>query len=144
MTTNESKKVKIFFKTFRHDVNTGEDEITEDEYTGIMKKGIDGYFIRYEELSEEGKTTRNLITVRGGELQRKCMGEKSGDMTFRTGSETKSRYKTPYGIFDLIFHTSHMEITEPDGGLDVTAEYIMSVQGEPVADCRLKMDVRYE
>ena len=142
--SEEARKVKIVFNSERHDVNTGEDEKTEDIYEGVMKEGLGAYHIKYDEISpDDGKVTGNLITVRGGEMKRKCMGEKSGTMDFISGSETKSKYKTPYGTFDISFHTTHMDIKESAEGIDVSLEYIMSVGGEPAADCRLNMNVRY-
>lgn len=140
MSGNRADNIKIIFKTFRHDTETYEDEKTEEEYEGVMKKIGDTTYVMYEETDpDDKKVTKNLLKISRDRLERECSGEKKSVMVFKAGSETRTSYKTPYGTFHLRFTTTYMDIAENDSGTVVSLEYMMSYDNGPVADCRMEI-----
>ena len=70
---------------------------------------------------------------------------KSGDITsrmkFREDRDFRSKYRTPYGVFDMDLHTYKISKRISDKELKLNLDYKISIRGLMDANNRLEMKV---
>ena len=62
-------------------------------------------------------------------------------MVFEKNKKNLTYYRTPYGQMLVGLNTRSMEINVTEEKIDVLVDYELDVNHEPMADCRIKMNI---
>ena len=62
-------------------------------------------------------------------------------MVFEKNKKNLTYYRTPYGQMLIGVNTKKMEIDVKDDKIDVQVDYELDVNHEPLADCKIKMNI---
>ena len=68
-------------------------------------------------------------------------GVSSSHMVFEKNKKNLTYYRTPYGQMLVGVNTKKMEIDVKDDKIDVQVDYELDVNHEPLADCKIKMNI---
>ena len=68
-------------------------------------------------------------------------GLSDSHMIFEKNKKNSTYYRTPYGQMLLDVNTRELEIQVTEDEIDVRIEYELDVNHEPMADCRIKMNI---
>ncbi len=123
--------------------DAGEDEpievVTPAQY--FCKNGK--HYILYDEVSEGiSGTTKNKIKITGDE----CMevmksGVTNSHMIFEKNKKNFTYYQTPFGQMLVGIRTKNMEVNVSEKNIDVSVDYELDVNHEPLADCEIKLNI---
>ena len=87
-------------------------------------------------------TIRNKIKITGTEsIEIMKSGVSSSHMIFEKNKKNQTYYRTPYGQLLIGVNTKNMEVCVDDDRINVRLDYELDVNHEPLADCRIKLDV---
>lgn len=124
----------------------GESETIETVQPGTYRSLPDMEVILYEEIAsnEDGhiNTTKNIMKIQDSQITVVKKGATQTEMHFEKGSTYHGFYKTPYGVFDMVIHTSTLNIVQTEKRMDLTIQYALELNGMAVSDCT--MDIRIE
>ena len=62
-------------------------------------------------------------------------------MIFEKNRKNQTYYRTPYGQMLIGVNTKNMEVSVDDDKIRVSLDYELDVNHEPLADCRIKMNI---
>lgn len=101
------------------------------------------HYIIYEEVLEgSSETIRNKIKITGTDsVEIMKSGMASSHMVFEKNKKNLTYYRTPYGQMLVGVNTRNMEITVKDDKIAVFVDYELDVNHEPMADCKIKMNI---
>lgn len=103
------------------------------------------YVIKYEELQEDfDQASSVLLKAAPGRLELTKKGLLNVHMEFENGEYTQSDYSTPFGNILFGFHTRQVTVTEQTGGIQISASYMMEINGEYLADSTIEITAEYE
>lgn len=122
----------------------GEDNSTPVEVItgGDYHKKNESHYIVYDEISEEiGTVTKNTIKLRENKIEIMKEGNTNVHMIFEKGKKNLTSYNTPFGSLLLAIHANEIQITEGEHTIDVFIDYMLEANYEPIADCKLKMQI---
>ena len=103
---------------------------------GEIKSGAryhkkEGTHYVFFERTEEGVTEKYSVKFSEEFLEYKRQGALKTVVCLRPGERTSSKYITPYGEFDIGFYTGSFLVDEKEDKIRVSAEYDMTLNGEP-------------
>ena len=121
-----------------HTVAGEADDDIEVIFPGTCRKLGDTLYVRYSENVEgmEGEI-RNLIKLRGGNVEVTKRGLTSTHMVFEEGKKNVTWYETPMGSVQLGISATDVEVTQQPGVIDAKAVYALEVNAQPAADCSI-------
>lgn len=101
------------------------------------------HYILYDEVLEGmGGTIRNKIKITGTDsLEIMKTGASNTHMVFEKNKKNLTYYRTPYGQLLVGLNTRDMEINVTEEKIDVLVDYELDVNHEPLADCKIKMNI---
>ena len=101
------------------------------------------HYIIYEEVLEGmAGTIRNKIKITGTDsIEIMKSGASSSHMIFERNRKNQTYYRTPYGQMLIGVNTKNMEVSVDDDKIRVSLDYELDVNHEPLADCRIKMNI---
>ena len=101
------------------------------------------HYILYDEVLEGmAGTIRNKIKISGTDcLEIMKSGVSSSHMIFERNRKNLTYYRTPYGQMLIGVNTRKMEISVGEDKIDVLVDYELDVNHEPMADCKIKMNI---
>nr|WP_294492609.1 DUF1934 domain-containing protein [uncultured Mediterraneibacter sp.] len=101
------------------------------------------HYIIYEEVLEGlAGTIRNKIKITGNDsIEIIKSGASGSHMIFERNRKNQTYYRTPYGQMLVGINTKSMEISVDDDRIDVRVDYELDVNHEPLADCKIKMNI---
>ncbi len=101
------------------------------------------HYVIYEEVSEGiPGTTKNKIKISGEDsLEILKSGITNSHMIFEKNKKNLTYYQTPFGQMLVGINTRNMEVTVTEKNIDVLVNYELDVNYEPLADCRIKMNI---
>lgn len=101
------------------------------------------HYIIYDEVTEGfSGTTKNKIKITGDEcLEIMKSGVSNSHMIFEKNKKNLTYYNTPYGQMLVGVNTKKMEVNVTDTNINVSVDYELDVNYEPMADCRIKMNI---
>lgn len=124
---------------------------TKSECKGILREENGKYIIEYEEyLSEEapedfrgGVATYNMVTITPEEMTIVRKGSVESELSFRSGLEHVSDYKTPFGAMKTRVNTTKYNLYSLEKGnrLIAEAEYTVSMNGMALSEALMRMDI---
>ena len=101
------------------------------------------HYIIYDEVFEGMTgTVKNKIKITGTDMvEIMKSGITSSHMIFEKNKKNLTYYKTPYGQMLVGVNTRNMEISVEDDKIGVLVDYELDVNHEPLADCKIKMNI---
>lgn len=101
------------------------------------------HYIIYDEVVEGiAGTIRNKIKITGNDsVEIMKSGLSSSHMVFEKNKKNLTYYRTPYGQMLVGVNTKKMEISVGEDNIDVQVDYELDVNHEPMADCKIKMNI---
>lgn len=101
------------------------------------------HYILYDEVTEGiSGVTKNKIKISGEDsLEIMKSGISNAHMIFEKNKKNLTYYQTPYGQMLVGVNTKNMEITVTEKNIDVSVDYELDVNYEPLADCKIKMNI---
>ncbi|MBC5689529.1 DUF1934 domain-containing protein [Mediterraneibacter sp. NSJ-55] len=101
------------------------------------------HYILYDEvLKGMAGTIKNKIKITGTDsLEIMKTGASNTHMVFEKNKKNLTYYRTPYGQMLVGLNTRSMEINVTEEKIDVLVDYELDVNHEPMADCRIKMNI---
>ena len=101
------------------------------------------HYIIYDEVVEGmAGTIKNKIKITGDSvLEIMKSGLSNTHMVFEKNRKNQTFYRTPYGQMLIGVNTKNMEVSVDDDKIRVSLDYELDVNHEPLADCRIKMNI---
>lgn len=101
------------------------------------------HYIVYDEVVEGSSATiKNKIKITGNDcVEIMKSGLSSSHMVFEKDKKSLTYYKTPYGQMLVGVNTRNLEISVTENNIDVLIDYELDVNHEPMADCKIKMNI---
>ena len=100
------------------------------------------YSVYDEAVEGSSEMIRNRIKITGtGCVEIVKSGLSDSHMIFEKNKKNSTYYRTPYGQMLLDVNTRELEIQVTEDEIDVRIEYELDVNHEPMADCRIKMNI---
>lgn len=124
-------------------IKGGEDEaievVTPASY--YLKNGK--HYVIYDEVVEGVQgTIKNKIKISGSDsLEIMKTGLSNAHMLFEKSKKNLTYYQTPYGQMLVGVNTKNMEINVTEENIDVSVDYELDINYEPLADCRIKVEI---
>ena len=84
----------------------------------------------------------NTIKIGENSLEVMKRGLTNARMVFEKGKKTLTRYQTPYGFLNLGILAREVKVEEKDDAIDVAVDYVLEVNEEQLAECRIQMKIR--
>lgn len=101
------------------------------------------HYILYDEVLEGmAGTIKNRIKITGTDtVEIVKSGLSSSHMIFEKNRKNLTYYRTPYGQMLVGVNTRNMEVSVNDDRINVLVDYELDVNHEPLADCKIKLDI---
>lgn len=138
-----TKDVLIHISGLQFAPGAGEEEaletITPGEY--YFRNGT--HFLLYEECVEGfEKTIQNMVKFKSGYLELRKKGLIQVQMIFEEGKKNVTLYQTPFGEFEMGISTTRISMREIENRMEIHVEYALEINGDFLADCEIRMEVR--
>ena len=117
------REVKIQIKGIQR--NEEAEEIIETAAFGEFDKIDENYYLKYEELSEDGEITKTLIKLQDKNIEVIKRGSIESKMVFIPNTMTKTEYSTCYGMIAMAVSTSHTSFDMSENGIKAEIEYVL-------------------
>lgn len=101
------------------------------------------HYIIYDEVIEGMTgTIKNKIKITGTDMvEIMRSGLSSSHMVFEKNKKNLTYYRTPFGQMLVGVNTRNMEISVGEDKINVSVDYELDVNHEPLADCKIKMNI---
>ncbi|HJA11975.1 MAG TPA: DUF1934 domain-containing protein [Candidatus Mediterraneibacter merdipullorum] len=121
---------------------TGDDNIEVVTPANYYCKNGKHYILYDEMLEGMAGTIHNRIKITGTDcVEIVKSGASSSHMVFEKNRKNQTYYRTPYGQMLIGVNTKNMEVSVADDKINVRVDYELDVNHEPLADCKIKMDI---
>lgn len=140
-----TKEVLIHISSLHQEKNA--DIAEENEKIEVIVPGIyyfknGKHYVLYEEVEENGKVTKNQMKIyEDGHVEVRKSGVLNAHIIFETGKKHPGVYQTPFGQIQVAMDTREVETEEEDNALYVGIDYALEVNQEPLADCRIEIQI---
>jgi uncharacterized beta-barrel protein YwiB (DUF1934 family) len=125
------KEVRITIKGIQK--NEEAEEVMETAAFGEFAIVGSSYYLRYEEISEEGETIKTMIKLSEDRVEVTKKNGVDSKMIFVVGQTTSTDYATPYGTLQMEMETERADFGLVDDCLEVNLEYSLYLNGEFVS-----------
>lgn len=123
-------------------LESGQDAIEVVTPASYYCRGGKHYIIYDEVLEGMAGTIRNRIKITGTDsVEIVKSGLSSSHMVFEKNRKNLTYYSTPYGQMLVGVNTRNMEVSVEDDRINVLVDYELDVNHEPLADCKIKLDI---
>lgn len=101
------------------------------------------HYVIYDEVMEGMHgTIKNRIKITGTDsVEIMKTGLSNTHMVFEKNKKNITYYQTPYGQMLIGVKTRNMEINVTEENIDVSVDYELDINYEPLADCKIKMEI---
>ena len=101
------------------------------------------HYVIYDEVVEGMTgTIKNKIKITGTDsVEIMKTGISNAHMVFEKNKKNLTYYQTPYGQMLVGVNTRNMEINVTDDNIGVSVDYELGINHEPLADCKIKMEI---
>jgi len=126
------------------DVEDVDNEPIEVVHTGTYYYKNGKHYVFYEEAAEgvKGVTKAQIRWQDEGVLEVIKRGIANSHMVFEKNQRHTCDYQTPFGDLELGILTKRMICKESENMLEVSAEYNMDVNWEPMAECMIRIYIQ--
>lgn len=123
-------------------LESGEDAIEVVTPASYYCRGGKHYILYDEVLEGMAGTIKNRIKITGTDsVEIVKSGLSSSHMIFEKNRKNLTYYRTPYGQMLVGVNTRNMEVSVEDDRINVQVDYELDVNHEPLADCKIKLDI---
>lgn len=138
-----TKEVLIHLKGMQTtDETHGPDEPLELITTGEYYYRNDTHYLLYDEQMEGlYEPVHNMVKIRPGHMEVRKKGPVQTNMVFEEEKQNLTCYQTPYGPIQMEITTTGVNFGEEEELLEVKTEYVLGMNGQKVADCRMHIRV---
>lgn len=98
-------------------------------------------YILYQERSEDGALTKNMIKCKSHILELTKKGSVNTCMTFEPGREHMTDYATPYGLLRLGILTDSVDARLEGDDMEITADYTLTESGRMISQCNISIKI---
>lgn len=118
----------------------GTDFCTQAEY--FYRNG--SHYLLYDEepAADLRGAGKSRIKFREGRLEVIRRGGIRTALVVEEGKSNAVDYATPYGRIPMEVAGARISLDETEGRINVDAEYVLKTNGQPLADCRIKIIVQ--
>ncbi len=110
---------------------------------GEYYKRNDTHYVIYDEVTEGSKeTTKNIIKFKEHEMNLTKRGFVNAHMAFEEKHKNLTNYVTPYGNILIGLEAKKISFTEEEKRILLNVDYVLDVNYEYLADCKIIMDIR--
>ena len=110
---------------------------------GEYYKKNDTHYVIYDEVTEGSKeTTKNIIKFKEHEMNLTKRGFVNIHMAFEEKHKNLTNYVTPYGNILIGLEAKKVTFTEEEKRILLHVDYVLDVNYEYLADCKIVMDIR--
>lgn len=134
-----SKHVNITLKTMIFDLDSGEQETQEQNFTGEWTKKGDIDVLRYQEVIEEAGTIQNMIMIRPERISIKRTGAIQMNQQFQLGQKTENIYQHMHGNIHMETFVESITFTEDTMPRVLDMNYTMKLNGQIERKHQLKL-----
>lgn len=101
------------------------------------------HYIVYDEAVEgTSEVIKNRIKITGTDcVEIMKSGLSNSHMVFERNKKNETFYRTPYGQMLVGVNTKNMEVNVSEDNIDILIDYQLDVNHEPMADCKIKMNI---
>lgn len=132
-------KVKLKIKTSQY-LDGSDFQTIESYYKGEQIEKNGNIYITFSKF-DMSKDKSSTIKISDKEVLLLKSGEITSKMKFREDKDFQSKYRTPYGVFDMNLHTYKISKRISDQELKLNLDYKISIKGLMNANNRLEMKV---
>lgn len=97
------------------------------------------HYLTYEEESDTGKVTRNVIKIARDRVDVIRSGENRSRILFEKGEKSLADYPTPVGSMALDISTEDIDVEESVDRIEAEIRYSLAMEGVFISDCRVKI-----
>lgn len=135
------KEVRIHITGIQR--NEEAEELVESGAFGDFDTIAGKYYLKYEELSEEGSITKTIIRISDHSIEVMKHGDAESKMIFCPGKLTETDYATPYGNLSMSLNTSLASYELTEEGICARIEYTLSLNGSFVSVNQLNIEALF-
>ena len=132
-------KVKLKIKTSQY-LDGSDFQTIEFYYKGEQIEKNGNIYITFSEF-DTSKERSSTIKISDEEVLLLKSGDITSRMKFREDRDFRSKYRTPYGVFDMDLHTYKISKRISDKELKLNLDYKISIRGLMDSNNRLEMKV---
>ena len=132
-------KVKLKIKTSQY-LDGSDFQTIVSYYMCFHIEKIGNIYITFSEF-DTSKERSSTIKISDEEVLLLKSGDITTRMKFREDRDFRSKYRTPYGVFDMNLHTYKISKRISDKELKLNLDYKISISGLMNANNRLEMKV---
>ena len=122
---------------------SGNETVTELYADAEFYEQNGSIYILYEEKSEDGSLTKNVIKHKKNLLQLTKKGAVNTCMVFEPGREYMTDYVTPYGLLRLGVLTDSLKSQHQEDYLEITADYTLTEHEHVISYCNIFLKIQY-
>ncbi|MCH5341287.1 MAG: DUF1934 domain-containing protein [Acetatifactor sp.] len=121
---------------------SGNETVTELSANAEFYERNGSLYILYEEKSEDGSLTKNVIKHKNNLLELTKKGAVNTCMVFEPGREYKTDYLTPFGLLRLGILTNSLKSQRQKDYLEITADYTLTEQERIISYCNIYIKIQ--
>ena len=121
---------------------SGNETVTELYADAEFYERNGSLYILYEEKSEDGSLTKNVIKHKNNLLELTKKGAVNTCMVFEPGREYITDYATPFGLLRLGLLTASVKSQHQKDYLEITADYTLTEQERVVSYCNIYIKIQ--
>ena len=101
------------------------------------------HYILFDEIIEDMEDPiKTMIKFKKGEMHLNKKGPINVTMDFMENKKTLTDYRTPFGSIVIGLEANRVVFQEEEKQIVVNVDYVMDVNYERLADCKIKIDIR--
>lgn len=121
---------------------SGSETVTELSANAEIYERNGSLYILYEEKSEDGSLTKNVIKHKNSMLELTKKGTINTCMIFEPGREHMTDYATPFGLLRLGILTDSVKSQQQKDCLEITADYTLTEQERVISYCKIFIKIQ--
>lgn len=137
-----TKDVLIYLHSCQHGKSETDTEEIETVAVGTYYEKNGRHFLIYDEVLEGfDKSVKNKLKFEDDFLEITKSGPLNVRMVFEKNKKNMTSYNTPYGNIMLGINTKKIHISQESDRIVVDVEYVLDMNYEYYADCKIVMDI---
>ncbi len=136
------KDIVLSIKGLQFEGGMDSDKIETITFGEYYKRDNSHYIIFEEPVEGSKQMVKNIIKIKGRELNLTKKGLINTHMVFEENKKNITSYATPYGNILVGIDTRSVGLREKEEQITVKVDYALEMNYEFVSDCTITMDIR--
>ncbi|MDE6749072.1 MAG: DUF1934 domain-containing protein [Lachnospiraceae bacterium] len=138
-----TKDVTVYLHSRQHGQGISDTEEIVTTVSGMYYEKNGRHFLIYDEMMEGlEKPVKNKVKFGGHFMELTKSGPVNVRMVFEEDKKNLTNYVIPYGNIVLGIDTKKIHISQESDRIVVDVEYVLDMNYEYYADCKIVMDIR--